>query len=315
MAKDKITVVGAGNVGATTAFIAATRRLGEIVLVDIVKGLAEGKALDMAEASGLVGATHASPVLGTTDWAATAGSDVVIITSGIPRKPGMSRDDLLATNAKIVRDVSRKVVEYSPKAIVIVVCNPLDAMVHVAAQVTGFAKQRVMGMAGALDSARFRYFLAAELGVSVGNVQCVLMGGHGDDMVPLPRYTTVSGIPISQLLPQDRIDQLIDRARKGGIEIVNLLGFSAFYAPAAGAVQMAEAILRDTKDLICCCAYCDRQYEAGGSFVGVPALLGREGVEKIVELELDAAEKAQFRTSLGHVKELVAKVHELLPEL
>ncbi len=315
MAKDKITVVGAGNVGATTAFIAATRRLGEIVLVDIVKGLAEGKALDMAEASGLVGATHASPVLGTTDWAATAGSDVVIITSGIPRKPGMSRDDLLATNAKIVRDVSRKVVEYSPKAIVIVVCNPLDAMVHVAAQVTGFAKQRVMGMAGALDSARFRYFLAAELGVSVGNVQCVLMGGHGDDMVPLPRYTTVSGIPISQLLPQDRIDQLIDRTRKGGIEIVNLLGFSAFYAPAAGAVQMAEAILRDTKDLICCCAYCDRQYGAGGSFVGVPALLGREGVEKIVELELDAAEKAQFRTSLGHVKELVAKVHELLPEL
>ncbi len=315
MAKDKITVVGAGNVGATTAFIAATRRLGEIVLVDIVKGLAEGKALDMAEASGLVGATHASPVLGTTDWAATAGSDVVIITSGIPRKPGMSRDDLLATNAKIVRDVSRKVVEYSPKAIVIVVCNPLDAMVHVAAQVTGFAKQRVMGMAGALDSARFRYFLAAELGVSVGNVQCVLMGGHGDDMVPLPRYTTVSGIPISQLLSQDRIDQLIDRARKGGIEIVNLLGFSAFYAPAAGAVQMAEAVLRDTKDLICCCAYCDRQYGAGGSFVGVPALLGREGVEKIVELELDAAEKAQFRTSLGHVKELVAKVHELLPEL
>jgi malate dehydrogenase len=321
MAKDKITVVGAGNVGATTAFIAATRRLGEIVLVDIVKGLAEGKALDMAEASGLVGATHASPVLGTTDWAATAGSDVVIITSGIPRKPGMSRDDLLATNAKIVRDVSRQVVEHSPNAVVIVVCNPLDAMVHVAAQVTGFPKQRVMGMAGALDSARFRYFLAAELGVSVADVQCVLMGGHGDDMVPLPRFTTVSGIPIvgathaSPLLSQDKIDRLIDRARKGGIEIVNLLGYSAFYAPAAGAVQMAEAILRDTKSLICCCAYCERQYEAGGSFVGVPVLLGRGGVEKIVELELDAAEKAQFRTSLGHVKELVAKVHELLPEL
>jgi malate dehydrogenase len=318
MAKDKITVVGAGNVGATTAFIAATRRLGEIVLVDIVKGLAEGKALDMAEASPIAGRMIIRPT--GPDWAATAGSDVVIITSGIPRKPGMSRDDLLATNAKIVRDVSRQVVQYSPNAIVIVVCNPLDAMVHVAAQVTGFAKPRVMGMAGALDSARFRYFLAAELGVSVADVQCVLMGGHGDDMVPLPRFTTVSGIPIvgandhSPLLPQDKIDQLIDRTRKGGIEIVNLLGFSAFYAPAAGAVQMAEAILRDTKSLICCCAYCDKQYAAGGYFVGVPAILGRNGVEKIVELDLDEVEKAQFRESLGHVKELVGKVDALLTD-
>jgi malate dehydrogenase len=310
MGKDKITVVGAGNVGATTAFIAATRRLGEIVLVDIVKGLAEGKALDMAEASPIE--LSQQEIIGTTDWAATAGSDVVIITSGIPRKPGMSRDDLLATNARIVRDVSRQVVEYSPNAIVIVVCNPLDAMVHVAAKVTGFPMQRVMGMAGALDSARFRYFLAAELGVSVADVQCVLMGGHGDDMVPLPRFTTVSGISIRQLLPQDRIEQLIDRTRKGGIEIVNLLGYSAYYAPAAGAVQMAEAILQDTKSLICCCAYCDKQYAAGGSFVGVPAILGRNGVEKIVELDLDEAEKAQFCTSLGHVKELVAKVGELL---
>ncbi len=229
MAKDKITVVGAGNVGATTAFIAATRRLGEIVLVDIVKGLAEGKALDMAEASPLE--LSQQEIVGTTDWAATVGSDVVIITSGIPRKPGMSRDDLLATNAKIVREVSSRVVEHSPNAIVIVVCNPLDAMVHVAAQVTGFAKQRVMGMAGALDAARFRYFLAAELGVSVADVQCVLMGGHGDDMVPLPRFTTVSGVPIRQLLPQARMDQLVDRTRKGGIEIVNLLGFSAFTRP------------------------------------------------------------------------------------
>jgi malate dehydrogenase len=313
MAKDKITVVGAGNVGATTAFIAATRRLGQIVLVDIVKGLAEGKALDMAQASPIE--LSQQEIVGTTDWAATAGSDVVIITSGIPRKPGMSRDDLLATNAKIVRDVSRQVVEHSPNTIVIVVCNPLDAMVHVAAKVTGFAKERVMGMAGALDSARFRYFLAAELGVDVADVQCVLMGGHGDDMVPLPRYTTVSGLPIRQLLPQDKIDQLIDRTRKGGIEIVNLLGYSAYYAPAAGAVQMAEAILRDTKSLICCCAYCDRQYEAGGYFVGVPAILGAAGVERIVELDLDESEKAQFRTSLGHVKELVVKVHELLPDL
>jgi malate dehydrogenase len=310
MARNKITVVGAGNVGATTAFIAATRRLGEIVLVDIVKGLAEGKALDMAEASPIE--LSQQEIVGTTDWAATAGSDLVIVTSGIPRKPGMSRDDLLATNAKIVREVSGRLAEYSPQAIVIVVCNPLDAMVHVAARVTGFAKQRVMGMAGALDSARFRYFLAAELGVSVADVQCVLMGGHGDDMVPLPRFTTVSGIPIHQLLPQDKVNRLIDRTRKGGIEIVNLMGFSAFYAPATGAVQMAQAILRDTRSLICCCAYCDRQYEAGGHFVGAPAILGRNGVEKIVELDLNESEKAQFHVSLGHVKELVAKVDELL---
>jgi malate dehydrogenase len=310
MARNKITVVGAGNVGATTAFIAATRRLGEIVLVDIVKGLAEGKALDMAEASPIE--LSQQEIVGTTDWAATAGSDLVIVTSGIPRKPGMSRDDLLATNAKIVREVSGRLAEYSPQAIVIVVCNPLDAMVHVAARVTGFAKQRVMGMAGALDSARFRYFLAAELGVSVADVQCVLMGGHGDDMVPLPRFTTVSGIPIHQLLPQDKVNRLIDRTRKGGIEIVNLMGFSAFYAPATGAVQMAQAILRDTRSLICCCAYCDRQYEAGGHFVGAPAILGRNGVEKVVELDLNESEKAQFRVSLGHVKELVAKVDELL---
>jgi malate dehydrogenase len=310
MAKNKITVVGAGNVGATTVHIAATRRLGEIVLVDIVKGLAEGKALDMAQASPIQ--LSQQDVLGTTDWAATAGSDVVIITSGIPRKPGMSRDDLLATNAGIVRDVSRKVVEHSPNAIVIVVCNPLDAMVYVAAKVTGFAKHRVMGMAGALDSARFSYFLAVELGVNVEEIKCVLMGGHGDDMVPLPRFTTVSGIPIGRLLKQDKIDQLIDRTRKGGIEIVNLLGTSAYYAPAAGAVKMAEAVVRDTKSVICACAYCGREYGVGGHFVGVPAILGAEGVEKIVELDLDESEREQFHESLGHVKELTAKVDKLL---
>jgi malate dehydrogenase len=310
MAREKITVVGAGNVGATTAYIAATKRLGEIVLIDIVRGLAEGKALDMAETSPIE--LSQQNITGTTDWAATAHSDVVIITSGVPRKPGMSRDDLLATNAGIVRDVSRKVAEYSPNAMVIVVCNPLDAMVYVAAKVTGFAKQRVMGMAGALDSARFSYFLAAELGVSVEDVKCVLMGGHGDDMVPLPRFTSVSGIPIDQLLSRDKIDQLIDRTRKGGIEIVNLLGYSAYYAPAAGAVKMAEAILRDTKNIICCCAYCDRQYDAGGHFVGVPAVLGGEGVERIVELELNESERAQFRESLEHVRELTTKVNQLL---
>ncbi len=310
MAREKITVVGAGNVGATAAYIAATHQLGEIVLIDIVQGLAEGKALDMAEASPIE--LSQQNILGTTDWAATAGSDIVIVTSGVPRKPGMSRDDLLATNARIVRDVSRKIAEHSPNAIVIIVANPLDAMVYTAAKVTGFPKNRVMGMAGELDSARFRYFLAAELGVCVEDVNCVLMGGHGDDMVPLPRFTSVSGIPIAQLLSQDKVDKLIDRTRKGGIEIVNLMGFSAFYAPAAGAVKMAEAILRDTRNIICCCAYCGEEYNAGGHFVGVPAILGSGGVQKVVELDLNEAEKAQFRTSLDHVKELTAKVDELL---
>jgi malate dehydrogenase len=310
VAKEKITVVGAGNVGAATAHMAATRRLGEIVLVDIVKGLAEGKALDMAEASPIERSQQ--DVTGTTDWAATAGSDVVIVTSGVPRKPGMSRDDLLAVNAGIVRDVCRQVKEHAPDAVLLVVCNPLDAMVYVAAQVTGFPRQRVMGMAGALDSARFSYFVAAELGVSVEDVKCVLMGGHGDDMVPLPRFTAVSGIPIPQLLSQDKIDKLVGRARQGGIEIVNLLGYSAYYAPAAGAVKMAEAILRDTRNIVCCCAYCDREYGVGGHFVGVPAVLGRGGVQRVVELDLNESEKAAFRTSLEHVKELTAKVDGLL---
>jgi len=310
MAQGKITVVGAGNVGATTAHIAATRRLGAVVLLDIIGGLPEGKGLDMAEASPIYG--WQQDIIGTTDWAATAGSDVVIVTSGVPRKPGMSRDDLLATNAGIVRDVSGKIAEHSPEAFVIVVCNPLDAMVHVAAKVTGFPTQRVMGMAGALDSARFRYFLAAELGVSVEDVQCVLMGGHGDDMVPLPRFTSVSGVPVAQLLDESKLAELIERTRKGGIEIVNLLGYSAYYAPAAGAVKMAEAILRDTKNVFCCCAYCDAPYGVGGYFVGVPAVLGAGGVERVLELDLDDSEKGQFAESLGHVKQLVAKVDSVL---
>jgi len=310
MAKDKITVVGAGNVGATTAHIAATRRLGQIVLLDIVDGLAEGKALDMAEASPIYGSDQ--NVLGTTDWAATADSDVVIVTSGIPRKPGMSRDDLIATNANIVKAVSEQIATYSPNAFVIVVCNPLDAMVYAAAKTTGFATQRVMGMAGALDSARFCYFLAAELDVCVEDVQCVLMGGHGDDMVPLPRFTSVGGIPVPHLLDAAKVEVLIERTRKGGIEVVNLLGYSAYYAPAAGAVKMAEAILRDSRQVFSCCAYCQDEYKAGGYFVGVPAVLGKEGVEKIIELDLNDSEKAQFTESLSHVKELVAKVDGIL---
>lgn len=312
MPRQKITVVGAGNVGATTAFIAANRRLGEIVLLDIVKGLPEGKALDMAEASPIQ--LSQQEICGTTDWSATVGSDVVIITSGVPRKPGMSRDDLLVINAGIVRDVSRKAAELSPDATIIVVSNPLDVMVYVAGKTTGFPKNRVMGMAGELDSARFRCFLGQELGVNVADIQCVLMGGHGDDMVPLPRFTTVGGVPVSHFLSKDRLDSLIDRTRKGGVEIVNLLGYSAYYAPAAGAVKMAEAVLRDTKNLICCCAWCEEQYGVGGCFVGVPAILGKGGVERIVELPLEATEKSQFEASLGRVKALVVRVDELLAQ-
>jgi len=310
MARDKITVVGAGNVGATTAHIAANKGLGEIVLVDIVKGLAEGKALDIAQASPIE--SSSGRIVGTCDWEQTAASEIVIITSGFPRKPGMSRDDLLAKNVEIVKSVSEQVVRHSPDSIVIVVCNPLDAMVHTAAKVTGFAPNKVMGMAGTLDSARFSYFIACELGVSVEDVKCVLMGGHGDDMVPLPRFTSIAGIPVTELIGADKIAELIRRTREGGIEIVNLLGSSAYYAPAAGAVKMAEAILKDKKSVISCCAYCDREYRAGGYFVGVPAILGENGVEKVIELRLNESERAAFAESLDHVKQLAAKVDKLL---
>ena len=313
MGRRKITIVGAGNVGATTAHIAAAGQLGDIVLLDIVEGLAQGKALDLSQAGPVQ--PYQCKIAGTTDWQETTGSDIVIITSGLPRKPGMSRDDLLAKNTSIVRDVTRKIAEYSPDSFIIVVCNPLDAMVHAAAKVSGFAKNRVMGMAGALDSARFNYFVASELGVSTDDVQGILMGGHGDDMVPLPRFTSVRGIPLRQLMPVEKIDTLIERARKGGIEIVNLLGYSAYYAPAAGAVKMTEAILKDKKSVLACCAYCDKEYDAGGYFVGVPVVLGGEGVEKVVELDLDRDERSAFNTSLQHVRELAAKVDKLLEQV
>jgi len=310
MARDKITIVGAGKVGATAAHIAATRQLGDIVMLDIIEGLAEGKAYDIAQAGPIQ--LYDSAISGTRDWEKTADSNIVIITSGLPRKPGMSRDDLLAKNVQIVKDVSQAVVRHSPDSIVIVVCNPLDAMVYAAARITGFAKNKVMGMAGALDSARFSYFLASELGVSVEDINCVLMGGHGDDMVPLPRFTSVSGVPITELLDEDKIAELIERTRNGGIEIVNLLGYSAHYAPAAGAIKMAEAILKDKKAVMSCCAYCDSEYDAGGCFVGVPVVLGKNGVEKIIELNLNQSEKDQFKMSLAHVKQLAAKVDKLL---
>jgi malate dehydrogenase len=310
MARQKITIVGAGNVGATTAHIAATRQLGDIVLIDIVEGLAEGKALDIAEAGPVQ--LYDSFITGTRDWEQTADSNLVIITSGLPRKPGMSRDDLLAKNVQIVKDVSQKIAKHSPNSIIIVVCNPLDAMVYAASRITGFEKNKVMGMAGELDSARFSFFIASELGTSVKDVKCILMGGHGDDMVPLPRFTSIGGKHLTDLLDKTKIDELIERTRKGGIEIVNLLGYSAYYAPAAGAVKMADAILTDKKAVTSCCAYCDNEYDAGGYYVGVPAVLGIEGVEKIIELDLNDSEFAQFKKSLDHVKQLAEQVDKLL---
>ena len=310
MSRAKITVVGAGNVGAAAAHIAASKGLGDVVLIDIVQGLPQGKALDMAQLKGVY--ASAGSVVGTTNWDAAADSDVVIITSGMPRKPGMSRDDLLAKNAGIVKSVTEQIARTSPNSFIIVVCNPLDVMTYVAGKISGFAKNRVMGMAGALDSARFACFIAEDLGVDIADIRGVLMGGHGDDMVPLPRFTSVAGIPLPELMPADRIEKHVERARKGGIEIVNLMGTSAYYAPAAGAVKMAESILNDTKSIMSCCAYCDKEYGIGGAFVGVPVMLGANGVEKVVELNLNEAEGAELKTSVNHVKELVTIVDTMI---
>jgi malate dehydrogenase len=301
VARKKITIAGAGNVGATAAFIAAGQQLGDIVLIDIVKGLAEGKALDMAQAGPIEGFN--CKITGTTDWAATADSDIVIVTSGLPRKPGMSRDDLLAKNTEIVKSVTGQIVRFSPNSFIIVVCNPLDAMTN---------KNKVMGMAGALDTARFAYFISEKLGVNGSDIKCILLGGHGDDMVPLPRFTTVSGKPLTKLLDEKAIDQIVQRTRMGGIEVVNLMGTSAFYAPAAGAVKMAKAILHDEKTTLPCCACCDKEYSVGGCFVGVPVSLGAKGVEKVIELDLNEQERKEFAASVRHVKELVDKVRKMI---
>ena len=309
--RKKIAIIGAGNVGATAAHWLAEKELGDIVLLDIVEGLAAGKALDLYEASPVAGVDV--KLTGSTDYAATAGSDLVIITSGLARKTGMSRDDLLKKNVEIVAAVSREVARTSPNAFVIVVSNPLDAMVYTAAKVTGFAKNKVMGMAGVLDTARYRSFIAEAVGVSVEDVQAMLLGGHGDDMVPLPRYTSVAGIPLAELLDGEKINQIVDRARKGGIEIVNLLKTgSAYYAPAAAAAQMTEAILRDKKRVLPCSAWCAKEYGIGGHFAGVPVVLGGGGVEKVIELKLTAEEKKMLDVSIAHVKELVAEVDKLI---
>lgn len=307
MKRKKITVVGGGFVGATAAHWVAAKELGDVVLIDIIEGMPQGKALDLLEATPVEGLDV--NVLGTNDYADTANSDLVIITAGIARKPGMSRDDLLAINTGIVKDVTAQVAKYSPNAFLIVVSNPLDAMVYVAHKVSAFPGNRVMGMAGVLDSARFRSFIAMELGVSVKDIQAFVLGGHGDTMVPLPRYTTVSGIPIPDLMSAERIEALVDRTRNGGAEIVNLLKTgSAFFAPSASAVQMAEAILKDQKRILPCAAYCDKEYGVGGYFVGVPVMLGAAGVEKIVEIKMTTEEKARFDKSVEAVKRLVETI-------
>ncbi|PQO34849.1 malate dehydrogenase [Bremerella cremea] len=313
MKRAKITIVGAGNVGATTAHWCAAAELGDVVLLDIpqTEDMPKGKALDLMQASPIVG--FDSNIVGTTDYADTKDSDVVVITAGIPRKPGMSRDDLLATNAKIVTAVTEQIKATSPNASIIVVSNPLDAMVQQAQKVSGFPANRVMGQAGVLDTARYRTFIAMELGVSVEDVSAMLMGGHGDTMVPMPSCTSVGGIPVTRLMDESRLEEIVDRARKGGAEIVGLLKTgSAYYAPAAATAQMVEAIVRDKKRLIPCAAYCDKEYGVGGYYVGVPVILGSNGVEKVVELDLTEQEKTDFQKSVDAVKGLVEAMDKLL---
>ncbi len=306
----KITVIGAGNVGATCAHWAASKELGDIVLLDIIEGMPQGKALDLRQAGPVE--RYDSAIIGTNDYKDTADSDVIIITSGLARKPGMSRDDLLVKNVEIVRGVTEQAARYSPNAILIVVSNPLDAMVYTAWKASGFPTHRVMGQAGVLDTARYRAFIAMELGCSIEDITALLLGGHGDDMVPLPSYTSVAGIPVTHLIPKDRLDAIVERTRKGGGEIVSLLKTgSAYYAPAAASVQMAEAIIKDKKRILPVAAYCDKEYGIGGYFVGVPAVLGKNGVEKVLEVPLSPEEKAAFQVSIDHVKELVAEVEKL----
>lgn len=315
MQRAKISVIGAGNVGATCAHWAAAKELGDIVLLDIPDkvGVAKGKALDLACCGPLE--RFDANIIGTSDYKDIAGSEVIILTAGLPRKPGMSRDDLIQTNVKIVRSVSEKIAEFAPDAKVIVVSNPLDAMVYTAWKVTGFPTNQVMGQAGALDVARYRAFLAMEIGCSIEDISALLLGGHGDDMVPLPRLTSVHGVPITDLLPMETVTACVDRAKAGGGEIVKLMGTSAFYAPASGSVQMAEAIIKDKKRIIPTAAFCDTEFGVGGYFVGVPAVLGSGGMERVVEFKLTDDEQALFNESASHVKDLVAVVQKMFPDL
>jgi len=315
----KITIIGGGNVGSSCALWAASKELGDIVVLDIPaqENVIKGKMLDLAQCSPIE--RFDCNILGTSNYADIADSDVVVITAGVPRKPGMSRDDLINVNVGIVKNVAENVKKYAPNSIVIVVSNPLDAMVYTAWKVTGFPSHRIIGQAGALDVARYRTFIAMELGCSVEDIQALLLGGHGDDMVPLPRYTSVHGIPVQQLLSEEKITACVERAKVGGGEIVKLMGTSAYYAPASGVIQMVEAIVKDKKRILPCAAYCESEYSVGtkgdGYFVGVPVVLGKNGVEKIVQIDLVSGEQKLMAESVNHVKDLVATVKKLFPDL
>jgi len=300
----KVTVVGAGNVGATTAQRLAEKELCDVVLIDIIEGVPQGKALDLAEAAPIE--KHDASLIGSNNYEASEKSAVVIITAGIARKPGMSRDDLLNTNTKIMKSVTEQIARFSPDAVLIIVSNPLDAMCHVAYKASNFPRNRVIGMAGVLDSARFRAFISMELNVSVENTHAFVLGGHGDTMVPLPRYSTVAGIPVTELISKERIDALIERTRKGGAEIVGLLKTgSAYYAPASAAVEMAEAVLKDKKKILPCAAYLEGEYGINDLFIGVPVKLGSKGIEEIIQIKLTDEENAALKRSADAVKELV----------
>lgn len=303
MARRKVTVVGAGNVGATAGQRMVDKQIADVVLIDIIEGVPQGKALDLAESGPIEG--YDCKLTGTNDYKDTANSDIVVITAGIPRKPGMSRDDLLKTNYGIVQGVTEQVVKYSRNCIIIVVSNPLDAMVQTAYRVSGFPKERVVGMAGVLDSARFRTFIGMELNVSVENIHAFVLGGHGDTMVPLPRYSTVAGIPITELMPKETIDRLVQRTRDGGAEVVGLLKTSAWYAPASAIVEMVDAILNDRKKILPCAAFLDGEYGISGLYVGVPVKLGAKGVEQVIQITLTLEERAALQKSAAAVKELV----------
>ncbi len=309
--KQKVTVVGAGNVGATAAQRLAEKELCDVVLVDVVEGVPQGKSLDLTEAAPIE--KHDARLTGTNGYEETAGSDIVIITAGIPRKPGMSRDDLISTNAGIMKSVTEQVVKHSPDSILIIVSNPLDAMCHVAFDVSGFPKNRVMGMAGVLDSARFRAFIAMELNVSVENTHAFVLGGHGDTMVPLPRFSTVAGIPITELMSKERIDALVQRTATGGAEIVSLLKTgSAYYAPASAAVEMAESILKDKKKILPCAAYLQGEYDCKDLFIGVPVKLGANGIEEVIEITLTDDEKVALKKSADAVQELKETIKKVM---
>ncbi len=308
---NKISIIGAGMTGSATAHWLAERELADIVLVDVVEGMPQGKALDLYEAMPIIGKDV--EIVGSNDYEATKGSDIIVITAGLPRKPGMSRDDLLTANAEIVRKAATETLKYSPNAIYIVLTNPLDTMAYLTMKVTGLPRERVVGQAGILDSARMRAFVAMETGVSVENIACYVLGGHGDEMVPLTRHSNIAGIPLRDYLPADRLEAIVNRTRKGGGEIVNLLKTgSAYYAPAAAIAQMAEAILKDKHLIVPCAAYMQGEYGLNDMFFGVPVMLGRKGVEKIIEYSLDADEKVALEKSAAAVRETHQALHNLV---